>query len=350
MCLFLPRNVPLIILWWVLGLVALTVGAEWLVRGASQLAIRIGISPLVVGLTIVAFGTSAPEMVVSIGASLKGQTDVAVGNVVGSNICNTLLILGLTAVVAPLRVSPQLIRFDMPLLIVITLIVWGLAFDNTMHRIESGGLFLALLAYTTWSVVASRRKTKRDSDQAAQDAADAGEPPPNVDTRIAPGAWGLTVNLFLLIVGFVLLVTGANWFIESAIGIARYLGVSELLIGLTLVAVGTSLPEVATSVVAAFRGERDIAVGNVIGSNMFNLLGVLGAAGAISATGLPISDIVLQRDMLVMVLATIVCWPIFLNGRVVYRVEGGLLLVAYFGYLAYLAQGAIAASAAGAAG
>lgn len=333
---FCQRNCPLeVASWLVLGVVALTIGAEWLVRGASQLAVGIGISPLVVGLTVVAFGTSAPELVVSIGAVLKGQGDVAVGNVVGSNICNILLILGLTAVVAALPVSKQLLRFDLPLLIFVSGLVWVFCLDQNLSKRDGWLLFAGILAYTAWSVIASRWKTKRDAKEAAAAAvANGDDPAEGLAKPLTLVALGL--NLLLVGVGLALLTNGANWFIDSAITIARSLGVSELVIGLTLVAVGTSLPEIATSVVAAFRGERDIAVGNVIGSNLFNLLSVLGLTAAVSTDGLNISSDVLGRDLPVMFFITLLCIPVFWSGRTVTRLEGGLFLLAYTGYLVYL--------------
>lgn len=334
---FCQRNCPLEVAFWlVLGVVALTIGAEWLVRGASKVAVGIGISPLVVGLTVVAFGTSAPELVVSIGAVLKGQGDVAVGNVVGSNICNVLLILGLTAVVAALPVSKQLLRFDLPLLIFVSGLVWVFCLDQNLSRRDGVLLFAGILAYTAWSVIASRWKTKRDAKEAAAAAVANGEDP-NEGLPKPLTLTALVLNVLLLAIGLALLTSGANWFIDSAITIARTLGVSELVIGLTLVAVGTSLPEIATSVVAAFRGERDIAVGNVIGSNLFNLLSVLGLTAAVSTGGLNISADVLGRDLPVMFFVTLLCVPVFWSGRTVTRLEGGLFLLAYTGYLVYLA-------------
>jgi len=334
---FRQRNRPLEVAFWlILGVVALTIGAEWLVRGASQLAVGIGISPLVVGLTVVAFGTSAPELVVSIGAVLKGQGDVAVGNVVGSNICNVLLILGLTAVVAALPVSKQLLRFDLPLLIFVSGLVWVFCLDQNLSRRDGALLFAGVLAYTAWSVIASRWKTKRDAKAAAAAAVANGEDPTEGVAKPMT-LLAIALNLLLLGVGLTLLTYGANWFIDSAIIIARGLGVSELVIGLTLVAVGTSLPEIATSVVAAFRGERDIAVGNVIGSNLFNLLSVLGLTAVVSTGGLNISADVLGRDLPVMFFVTLLCVPVFWSGRTVSRLEGGLFLLGYMTYLLYLA-------------
>lgn len=334
------KDSSLTTLWLIIGLVALTFGAEWLVRGASQLALRIGISPLVVGLTVVAFGTSAPEMVVSVGAAVKGQTDVSVGNVVGSNICNMLLILGLTATITPLAVDRQLVRFDLPLLILVTLVASALCLDTNLSRWEGIGLFCGLLAYTSWSIIASRKKTKQDAAAADAKAESESESentlPPEVPSEIEPGLVGLLKNIFFLGAGLTLLILGANWFIDSAIVIARYFGVSELIIGLTLVAVGTSLPEVATSVVAAIRGERDIAAGNVIGSNMFNLLGVLGMTAAVAEDGIPVAIGVINRDILLMVVITLLCWPVFWSGHRIARLEGGIFLLLYLSYLAYL--------------
>jgi cation:H+ antiporter len=238
--------------------------------------------------------------------------------------------------VTPLLVSPQLLRFDLPLLIFVTILVWALCQDQSLSRFEGGGLFAGVLVYTAWSVVASRWKTRREKAAAAAESLAAGVDPFEV-AKDPPGWWGFLFNLCLVIVGLVLLTNGAAWFIDSAVLIARYLGVSELVIGLTLVAAGTSLPEVATSVVAAFRGQRDIAVGNVIGSNLFNLLSVLGASAAVSATGLTISPLVLNRDLPLMVGATLLCIPVFWTGKQVSRLEGGIFLLAYLGYLGYLA-------------
>lgn len=316
---------------------ALTVGAEVLVRGASQLAARMGISPLVIGLTIVAFGTSAPELVVSVGAALKGQTDVAIGNVVGSNICNILLILGLSATVVALPISPQLLRFDLPLLILVTGITWVLALDQNLSRVDGLCLFLGVITYTSWSVLASRWKTKRAARAAAAAAEANGE---SIEEPMVQGWWGIVANSILVAVGLVLLTNGADWFVDSATEIALVLGVPELVIGLTVVAIGTSLPEIATSVVAAFRGEQDIAVGNVVGSNLFNLLSVLGASAAISGTGLSITGEVLSRDIPLMFGITLLCVPVFWTGMKVSRIEGLIFLAFYVGYMVYLGMSA----------
>lgn len=308
-------------------------GAELLVRGASQLAIRMGISPLVVGLTIVAFGTSAPELVVSLGASLKGEADVAIGNVVGSNICNILLILGLSAAIVALPVSAQILRFDLPIMILVSGLVWALCLDKSLSRMEGVGLACGIVIYTIWTVMASRSKIKREAAALEAQAIADGE----TVEEVVHGGWsGVVLNSVLVGLGLVLLAIGANWFIDSAIRFAVELGVSQLVIGLTLVAVGTSLPEVFTSVVAAIRGEQDIAVGNVIGSNIFNILCVLGVSSAASSTGINVSGEALARDFPWMFVVALCCVPIFWTGYRISRREGLLFLGGYIVYTVYL--------------
>lgn len=305
------------------GLILLIVGAEGLVRGASRLASRMGISPIVVGLTVVAFGTSTPELAVSIGSSLSGQADVALGNVVGSNIFNVLFILGAAAVAAPLTAATRLVRLDVPLGIGVSAGVLLLALDGAIGRID--GLFLVggLIAYTGGLLVQSWSQN---------------EPPPDGPTDGPGGAnWGW--NLGLVVGGLALLVLGARWFVEAAVGMARLLGVSELVIGLTIVAGGTSLPELATSVLASLRGERDIAVGNVVGSNLFNLLGVLGLSAAVAPGGIPVSDAVLWFDLPVLIAVAGACLPIFFTGYTIARWEGALFLGYYVAYTNYLILG-----------
>jgi cation:H+ antiporter len=322
-----------LIVWLILGLAALSVGAEVLVRGASQLAVRIGISPLVVGLTVVAFGTSAPEFVVSLGAALKGEADVAIGNVVGSNICNVLLILGLAAMIVALPVSKQLLRFDLPIMILVSGLVWAMCYDRSLSRIE--GLFLAggIVAYTVWNVLASRWKTQREAAALAAQAIADGE---TVEEVVHSGWWGVILNSILVGVGLVLLATGADWFIDSAVTLALSIGVSQLVIGLTLVAVGTSLPEIFTSIIAAIRGQEDIAVGNVVGSNIFNILCVLGVSSVASNTGISVSGEALTRDFPIMFAVAVLCVPIFVTGHRISRGEGLLFFAGYVGYTGYL--------------
>jgi cation:H+ antiporter len=308
----------------VLGLLALIVGAEAMVRGASRLAVSWGISPLVVGLTVVAFGTSAPEMAVSVGAALSGTSDLAIGNVVGSNIANVLLILGISALVAPLLVDEQIIRQEIPIMIGASLVVVAMALDGHIGRIEAGLLFALVIAYTVFLVVQSRRASQATEDEFSSE----------IPTSQWDRHWG--VQAALVIGGLVLLVLGADWLVGAAVTFARVMGVSDLVIGLTVVAVGTSMPEIATSLIAALRGQRDIAVGNVVGSNVFNLLAVLGAAGLVSTSGLSVPDAARNFDLWVMLAVAFACLPILLTGREIARWEGGVFLGYYAVYLLYL--------------
>ncbi|MHB1214444.1 MAG: calcium/sodium antiporter [Thiobacillus sp.] len=311
-------------LMFVLGLLALIVGAEALVRGASRLAVSWGISPLVVGLTVVAFGTSAPEMAVSVGAALSGATDLAIGNVVGSNIANILLILGISALVAPLLVAEQIIRQEVPVMIGATLVVVAMALDGGIGRVEAGLLFALVIAYSGFLVVQSRRASQATTDEFSSE----------MPTSQWDRHWG--VQAALVIGGLGLLVLGAGWLVDAAVAFARAMGVSDLIIGLTVVAVGTSMPEIATSLIAALRGQRDIAVGNVVGSNIFNLLAVLGAAGMVSTAGLGVPDAARNFDLWVMLAVAFACLPILLTGREIARWEGVLFLGYYTAYVLYL--------------
>ncbi|MCU0804654.1 MAG: calcium/sodium antiporter [Burkholderiales bacterium] len=309
------------------GLALLVIGAEVLVRGAGRLALAWGISPLVVGLTVVAFGTSSPEIAVSVGAVMSGKVDLAVGNVVGSNIFNVLFILGLSALIAPLTVAQQLIRQEVPIMIGISLLLWLFAADGTIGRLESAVFLAGLVAYTVFLIRQSRAETQA-AVKAEYDAGIGGR---------RPGRGGaIALNAALVVVGLALLVLGARWLVEAAMVIARQLGVSELVIGLTVVAAGTSLPEVASSVVAALRGERDIAVGNVVGSNIFNILGCLGLAGVLAAEPLTVAPSVNTFDLPVMLAVAVACLPIFFTGANVARWEGAVFIGYYAAYTAYL--------------
>jgi cation:H+ antiporter len=315
-------------LWFLAGLVGLAFGASVLVRGASQLALSLGLSPLVVGLTIVAFGTSAPEIAVSVGAVLDGQGDIAVGNVVGSNILNVLLILGASALIAPLVVHVQLIRQEIPVMLGASMLLLALSLDGRIQVWEGGFLLILLVAYTGFLIVQSRRESRA---QAAE-----------FDEEIQPaerGAWDAhwAVQLGLIAAGLALLVTGSEWLVNSSVAFARAFGVSDVVIGLTIVAAGTSMPEVATSLAAAFKGERDIAVGNVVGSNIFNILGCVGASGLVAGTGgLAVAASLLNFDIWVMLAVALACLPVFVTGREIARWEGGVFLGYYVAYVAYL--------------
>ena len=310
------------------GLAALVVGADLLVRGASKLALGFGISPLVVGLTIVAFGTSAPEMAVSVGAVLEGKTDIAIGNVVGSNVFNVLFILGLSALIVPLVVNVQLIRQEVPIMIGASLLLLLLGLDGRVSAWEGAMLVVLLAVYTVFLVLQSRRET-----QAAQDEFAAEMPPLDAQSWDAR----LPVQLLMIGVGLAALVFGSQWLVEAAVTFAKAMGVSDLVIGLTIVAAGTSMPEVAASITAAVKGERDIAVGNVVGSNTFNILGCVGLSGLASGdAGLLLSQAVLNFDLWVMLAVALACLPVFLTGREIARWEGAVFLVYYAAYVGYL--------------
>jgi cation:H+ antiporter len=312
------------VLMFLAGLAVLVVGADVLVRGASRLAVSFGVSPLVVGLTVVAFGTSAPEMAVSVGSALAGSPDLAIGNVVGSNIANVLLILGISALITPLLVDEQIIRQEIPIMIGASALLVVMALDGNIGLLESIALFGLVIAYTVFLVVQSRRASKSVQDE--------------FETEIPTSTWDRhwAVQVGLIASGLVMLVVGADWLVDSAVAFARAFGVSDLVIGLTVVAVGTSMPEIATSIVAAIRGQRDIAVGNVVGSNVFNILAVLGAAGIAAGAGLPVSEAARNFDLWVMLAVAFACLPIMITGREIARWEGVIFLAYYAAYTAWL--------------
>ncbi len=310
-----------------LGLVTLIAGAEALVRGASKLALSFGISPLVVGLTVVAMGTGAPELAVSVRAALEGQPDIAMGNVVGSNIANVLLVLGVSALVVPLVVAQQLIRQELPVMMAVGLLLYALGANGELGKIDGVLLLAVLVVYTVFLIWQSRSPTRQLAHEAEAEL-----------DHLSLGAWDRLwgVQLALVTVGLGLLVLGADWLVEAAVTYARWFGVSELVIGLTVVAVGTSLPEVATSVLAAARGQRDLAVGNVVGSNIFNILGVLGVGALAAPQGMPVASSILSFDLPVMLAVQFACLPIFFVGNRIERWEGALFVAFYVAYLIYL--------------
>lgn len=309
------------------GLVLLVIGAEALVRGASSLATMVGISPLVIGLTIVAYGTSSPEMAVSVMSSFTGQADITVGNVVGSNIFNVLFILGVSALVTPLVVARQLIRLDVPIMIGVSILILVFGVDGKISRVDAAILVVGCLAYTAFLLYQSRKQSNHTpEDEYTQEYSNA--------SRRSLRQW--LINLGLIVAGLGLLVLGSRWLVEGAIVIAKAVGVSELVIGLTIVAAGTSLPELATSVIASWRGERDIAVGNVVGSNIFNILAVLGVSGVVAPDGINVSTAILRFDGLVMIASAVACLPIFATGNRIDRWEGAVFTLYYIAYTIYL--------------
>lgn len=314
-------------IFFILGLITLVLGAQVLVRGASKLALSFGISPLVLGLTIVAFGTSAPELAVSVRSAIGGQADIALGNVVGSNILNVLLILGISALIAPLLVAPQIIRQEVPIMIGVSLLLFVLAADGEISRANGALLFGFLIFYTLFLIRQSRRasqNTQSEYDEAFGQAKET--------------SWDRhwSVQILLILVGLGLLVFGAHYLVIAAVNFARILGLSEMVIGLTIVAIGTSLPELATSVIAMLRGERDIAVGNVIGSNIFNILGVLGLSSLVAPSALVVAPAMLSFDLPIMLAVSFACLPIFFTGNTINRWEGCLFVFYYIAYTVFL--------------
>jgi cation:H+ antiporter len=313
----------ILFLLFILGLGLLTGGADLLVRGAARLAAVAGIAPVIVGLTVVAFGTSAPELAVTVTAAIRGEPDMALGNVVGSNIANVLLILGVAALVAPLVVRRRVIRFDLPILVGVSIVVVVMALDSVISRIEGAILVAGAFGYTGILVHQARHPRHR--------------PVPD------PGHWipkrprhHVVLDLFFVVAGIALMVFGSHWLVEAARTIAEALGVSHLAIGLTIVAIGTSLPELATSVVASVRGHRDIAVGNIIGSNLYNLLLVLGGGAAASPGGITAPAVAIAFDLPVMLGVTLACIPIFVTGRVVARSEAFVFVAYFIAYTTYV--------------
>ena len=308
------------------GLVLLLAGAEMMVRGASRMAVTLGIAPLIVGLTIVAFGTSSPELAVGVQSALSGEADIALGNTIGSSIFNILVILGLSATIAPLVVAQQLVRFDVPLMIGISMLVYLLGLDGRIGRLEGAVLAAGLFAYLVFVFRKSREESRAIREEYAQE----------FGQGRCCGWRSWLFNIGLVIAGLALLVTGSKWLVDGAVSVARAAGVSELIIGLTLVAAGTSLPEAATSVVAALRGERDIAVGNAVGSNIFNILSVLGLTSLVARGGIGVPQPALAFDIPVMIAVAVATFPIFFTGNRIARWEGWLFLGAYGAYLAYV--------------
>ena len=307
------------------GVLLLLAGAEGLVRGASALALRIGITPLVVGLTVVAIGTSSPELVVSIQAALAGEGGVALGNVVGSNIANLGLIVGVAAVLTPMTVDRKLVRHDMPIMLVSMAALVVFLLDGTLERWEGGVLLAAAIVYTVDGIRTSRREVREANAKL----------PPEVTEALGEVGAGFKRHILLVVGGVALLVFGADRLLAGAVVAATQLGVSEAVIGLTLVALGTSLPELATTIVAARRGEAEIALGNAIGSNIFNVFSVLGPA----ALAAPIASVGIGADVLsIMVGFGLVTLLFLYTGGRTRRWEGAVLLLGYLGYIWWLVQ------------
>lgn len=298
----------------VVGLIILTLGADVLVKGASRLALSFGVPSLVIGLTVVAYGTGAPELAVSARAAFTGESEIALGNVVGSNIANIWLVLGLCGLVAPLAVHSQIVRKELPIMLGLSLMTYLLCMDGEFSRFNGFALVTLLVAYTVATIKNCRTK---DSGQ----------------DKSALASFSKGREAVRCLVGLVMLVAGADLFVDGAVDIARSFGISELIIGLTIVALGTSMPEIMTSIVATYRGERDIAVGNVIGSNIFNLAGVLGFSVMIAPFEIP--EAAVRFDLPIMILAAVMCAPFFV-GAILTRWRGFNFLLCFVLYTTYL--------------
>lgn len=305
------------------GFVALIGGGELLVRGATSLALAAKVSPLVIGLTVVAFGTSAPELAVSIKSCSAGATELAIGNAVGSNIANVLLVLGCSAIAMPLAVHSRLFRLDIPVMIAAAVALLLLGWDGQLSRLEGGGLVVAMLGYFYWTVATGRREQKLLEAELEELA-------------VPQGAGALILAVVYVALGLVLLVAGADYLVQGCTELAMMFGVSELVIGLTITAVGTSLPELVTSIMASLRGSRDLAVGNIVGSNILNILAVLGISSVVAPAGIPVSPDALVFHIPIMVAVSICCLPVFFTGYSITRGEGAAMLAYYVAYLGYL--------------
>lgn len=302
----------------ILSLFALYIGAGWLVKGSSEIALKANISNLVIGLTIVAFGTSAPELVVSLNASLSGQGDIAIGNIVGSNIFNIALILGISAAIHPLQAKRQLTRLDIPILIAATIAITILFWDGKLGRVE-GIFFLAgIIAYTLFSLYYSRKHEKKVEEQSGE-------------LEKQPDPW--YKDVLYILGGLAILIFASNLLVDNAVSIAQELSVSEAVIGLTIVAAGTSMPELATSVVSALKKNPDIAIGNIVGSNLFNILAIAGTSSVVHPI---VSNNINFIDLLVMLGLTLLLLPLAKSGQKISRAEGWLLILIYVGYLGWL--------------
>lgn len=323
-----------LLLLFAIGLAALLLGSELMVRGALQLAQAMRMPPLVIGMTVVAIGTSSPEFAIGIEGALRGQTDLTLGNVVGSSISNVLLILGLIAIIRPLRVARRVVRLDLPLMIGVALALLGLAWDG---RISRGEGICMLLAGITYVVLIIRNGTQAPDHPTDDDPVSAASAPTPVETAPSrPGKRDIGRQLVLILAGLALLVWGSDTLVLAASDLARSLGISELVIGLTIIAVGTSLPEIATGIIAAVRGEGDLAVGNIVGSGIFNVLLVLGLTAVIAAGGVPVPAAMIRFDIPVVIAVALACLPIFYTGHRISRREGAAFVAYYLAYAGFL--------------
>ncbi|OGQ58318.1 MAG: sodium:calcium antiporter [Deltaproteobacteria bacterium RIFCSPLOWO2_02_FULL_50_16] len=311
------------LLLFIAGFLLLVLGAEWLIRGAARLAALLGLSPLIIGLTIVAFGTSTPEFAIGTISALRNQTDLAFGNIVGSNICNIFLILGLSATVTPLFVAQKIIRLDVPIMIGFSIMMGIMAVDGVVSHVDGGILLCCAVLYTFFTIKKSRPDTLFVQKE--------------YEEEFGRGKkTDVSIQMIYIVLGLLSLLIGSYWLVKGTTFIATSLGVGELVIGLTIVAIGTTLPELITAMVAAIRGHRDVAVGSIIGSNIINIIGVLGLSSLLAPFGIKVRSFALHFDVPFMIVAAVACLPIFFTGFKIARFEGLLFLAYYSSYLTFL--------------
>ncbi|MCV7431853.1 calcium/sodium antiporter [Mycolicibacterium bacteremicum] len=313
--------------WFVIGLAALVLGAEVMVRGGAEVAARLGISPIVIGLTVVSIGTSLPELAVGVVAAQEGSGALAVGNIAGTNVVNLLLILGLSALILPLAMATRTLRFELPVMAGAAVLMLVLSLDGELSRVDGIILVGCAIAYT----VAVVRMTRRESRVVAGEYTETYAP-----TEVATTTRPTWVHVLMMVAGIAVVVVGADWLVDGAVGMARGFGVSDALIGLTVVAIGTSAPELVTTVVSTVRGNRDIAVGNLLGSSIYNILLILGLTCVVAGDGLLLPASLVRIDIPIMVAVALACVPIFVTGRRVSRGEGGAMVAIYLAYLTFL--------------
>ncbi len=312
--------------WCAAGLVVLVVGAELLVRSGTRMAKRLGISPIVIGLTIVAIGTSTPELAIGIDAALEGHGDLAVGNIAGTNVVNILLILGLSAWMIPLAIRMETLRLDLPMMVAASLALLAVAWDGHLSRIEGCFLLAGALVYTAAIVRVAHRESKAVQASYAEE----------IDGSEKDSTGYLIRDLVELVVGIAVIVVAADWLVYGAVELAELWGVSDAFIGLTIVAVGTSAPELATTVVSTLKRQRDIAIGNLLGSSVYNILFILGVTCIVAPSGIPVSQHLVTIDIPLMTGVALLCVPVFFTSREVSRKEGALFVTAYILYVSYL--------------
>lgn len=313
--------------WLALGLLALIAGAELITRGGVQVATRVGVPPIIIGLTIVALGTSTPELAVGIEAARRGSGSLAIANIAGTNIVNILLILGLSALLRPLALTMQTLRFDLPVMTLVAVALVVLALDGSLTRAEGIVMMVAALIYTVAIVRLTRRESFMTKIEFAREF--------RASRRLSP-IHEVLLNLAALIVGIAVVVIGSDWLVDGGVALARTMGISDAVIGLTIVAIGTSAPELVTTVIGTLRNDRDIAIGNLLGSSIYNILVILGLTCIVSPEALPVERHLALIDIPLMALVAIVCVPVFLSARRVSRLEGGMFVGAYVVYLTYL--------------